>query len=162
MPICRSFISASQAQSRRKRAVSQAAPPVEKVSQHLIPLATLIGVSDEIREFKRVLPKVVEMGDAQLLVDDHLVESADQSTPLELRAEPSLAVLCLDNIGYKKTAELVFTGRAFTAQEMAQMGMVNSVVPREKLDEEVMEYASVIAKQALDTLMMQKYHFCNL
>ena len=36
--------------------------------------------------------------------------------------------------------------------------MVNSVVPREKLEEEVMEYASVIAKQALDTLMMQKYH----
>lgn len=73
-------------------------------------------------------------------------------------AEPSLAVHCLDNIGYKKTAELVFTGRAFTAREMEHMGMVNSVVPREKLEEEVMEYASVIAKQAIDTLMMQKYH----
>jgi enoyl-CoA hydratase len=73
-------------------------------------------------------------------------------------AEPSLAVHCLDNIGYKRTAELIFTGRAFTAKEMLAMGMVNSVVPRAKLDEEVMEYASVIAKQALDTLMMQKYH----
>ena len=73
-------------------------------------------------------------------------------------AEPSLAVHCLDNIGYKKTAELIFTGRAFTAQEMEHMGMVNSVVPREKLEDEVMEYASVIAKQALDTLMLQKYH----
>lgn len=73
-------------------------------------------------------------------------------------AEPSLAVHCLDNIGYKRTAELIFTGRAFTAKEMFSMGMVNSVVPRDKLEAETLEYASVIAKQALDTLMMQKYH----
>jgi enoyl-CoA hydratase len=73
-------------------------------------------------------------------------------------AEPTIAVHCLDNIGYKRTAELMLTGRAFTAQEMLNMGMVNSVVPRNKLDDEVMEYASVIALQPLDTLMMQKYH----
>jgi enoyl-CoA hydratase len=73
-------------------------------------------------------------------------------------AEPTIAVHCLDNIGYKRTAELMLTGRAFTARELLGMGMVNSVVSREKLDKEVMEYASVIALQPLDTLMMQKYH----
>lgn len=77
-------------------------------------------------------------------------------------AESVPAMSWMNDMGYHKTAELVFTGRAFTARELEHMGIVNKVVPLEKLEEEVMEYASVIAKQPLDVLMLQKHYLETL
>lgn len=68
----------------------------------------------------------------------------------------------LEELGAKKTAEMVFTGRAFTAEEMERAGMVNKVVPRDKLEEEVNEMASIIALQPLDILVVDKHYLETL
>jgi len=51
-------------------------------------------------------------------------------------------------IGEKKAKELVFTGGTLTAQEALQRGLVNRVVPREKLLETVMELAKAMIKHS--------------
>lgn len=48
-------------------------------------------------------------------------------------------------IGYKKFKEIVYTGRHITAKEMYEFGMVNKVVPRDQLEEEVDLMAKTIA-----------------
>jgi len=63
----------------------------------------------------------------------------------------------LESMGTKKAAEMMFTGRAFTAQEMEQCGLVNKVVRRDKLEQEVNEMASIIAMQPLDVLVVEKH-----
>lgn len=48
-------------------------------------------------------------------------------------------------LGARKAKEILFTGRAMTAQEAERTGMVNRVVPREKLDAETRQLAEQIA-----------------
>lgn len=48
-------------------------------------------------------------------------------------------------LGARKAKEILFTGRPVTAEEAAQVGMVNSVVPRAELDEQVRALATRIA-----------------
>jgi enoyl-CoA hydratase/carnithine racemase len=48
-------------------------------------------------------------------------------------------------LGPRKAKEILFTGRPVTAAEAEQVGMVNKVVPREKLDEETRALAAKIA-----------------
>ena len=40
-------------------------------------------------------------------------------------------------VGEKKAKELIFTGDSISAEEALKLGLVNRVVPREKLREEV-------------------------
>lgn len=68
----------------------------------------------------------------------------------------------MDTMGVKTAAEMLFTGRAFTAQEMERCGFVNKVVPRDRLEEEVTELASVIALQPLDFLVVAKHYLETL
>lgn len=63
----------------------------------------------------------------------------------------------MGQIGYKRFAEMMLTGRPFTAQEMYQCGFVNKVVPKERLEDEVIEIASVITMQPYDMLMTSKH-----
>jgi enoyl-CoA hydratase/carnithine racemase len=54
----------------------------------------------------------------------------------------------------------VFTGRPFTAREMYECSFINSVVPRERLEEEVQKYALACASnRPTDTVVMQKTFF---
>jgi enoyl-CoA hydratase/carnithine racemase len=63
-------------------------------------------------------------------------------------------------MGMRKFQEMVFTGRPFTAKEMADCGFLNSVVPRERLEAEVAKYALACARtRPTDTVMMQKTFF---
>lgn len=63
-------------------------------------------------------------------------------------------------MGLRKFQEMVFTGRPFTAQEMADCHFVNSVVPREQLEEEVRKYALACSvTRPTDTVMAQKTFF---
>jgi enoyl-CoA hydratase len=48
----------------------------------------------------------------------------------------------IEMMGLRKFQEMLFTGRPFTAKEMSKCGFVNSVVPREKLEEETLKYAT--------------------
>ena len=77
-------------------------------------------------------------------------------------AETFPAMAWMNTIGYQKTAEMAFTGRPFTAQELYEAGLVNRVVPREKLEDEVMEYALAIAKLPLDIIVVQKHYLQTL
>ena len=68
----------------------------------------------------------------------------------------------MEQMGYKKFAEMVLTGRPFTAREMEQCGFINKVVSQDRLEEEVMDIASVIALQPLEMLMMDKHYLETL
>lgn len=72
-------------------------------------------------------------------------------------------------LGARKAKELLFTGRSLTAEEAERAGMVNRVVPRDRLDDEVMALAAQIgemhpfalrqAKRAVNqTLDVQGFH----
>jgi enoyl-CoA hydratase/carnithine racemase len=63
-------------------------------------------------------------------------------------------------MGLRKFQEMVFTGRPFTADEMAECGFVNSVVPRDQLEAETAKYALACARtRPTDTVFMQKVFF---
>ena len=63
-------------------------------------------------------------------------------------------------MGLRKFQEMVFTGRPFTAEEMRELHFVNSVVPREKLEDEVMKFAQACAgNRPTDAIVMQKMFF---
>jgi 2-(1,2-epoxy-1,2-dihydrophenyl)acetyl-CoA isomerase len=48
-------------------------------------------------------------------------------------------------MGVAKAAEMIFTGRVADAQESERLGLVNRVVPPEKLMDETMELAQQLA-----------------
>lgn len=63
----------------------------------------------------------------------------------------------LEMIGYRKFAEMLFTGRPFTAQEAYECNFVNSVVSRDKLEDEVMKYADACSRsRPTDFVVAQK------
>ena len=59
-------------------------------------------------------------------------------------------------VGKKKAMELILTGEAIEAKEALSLGMVNRVVPLEKLDDAVMEIASKITVSSAPVLQMMK------
>ncbi len=59
--------------------------------------------------------------------------------------------------GYHMFREMVACGRTFSAKTMAELGMINRVVPREKLYDEVWKEAQRIAIVPLDGLVTGKY-----
>lgn len=62
-----------------------------------------------------------------------------------------------ETMGLRKFSEMLFTGRPFTAEEMYQCGFVNSVVPRENLEEETLKYALACSRsRPTDTVAVQK------
>jgi enoyl-CoA hydratase len=66
----------------------------------------------------------------------------------------------VETMGLRKFQEMLFTGRPFSAQEMAECGFINSVVPREKLEEETLKYATACAQtRPVDTIAVQKTFF---
>ena len=63
----------------------------------------------------------------------------------------------VETIGLRKFQEMLFTGRSFSAKEMYECGFVNSVVPRDKLEEETLKYATACARsRPVDTVAVQK------
>ena len=66
----------------------------------------------------------------------------------------------LEMLGYRKFAEMLFTGRPFTAAEAAACNFVNSVVPRDQLEAEVDKYADACSRtRPLDYVVAQKTLF---
>ena len=58
--------------------------------------------------------------------------------------------------GVRKAKEMLFTGRAITARTAKELGMVNRVVPRERLEAEALALAVEIAEQPLFGLKVAK------
>ncbi len=63
------------------------------------------------------------------------------------------------NIGRKRALEMLLTGRMIDAQTAADWGLVNRVVPAERLDQEVMELALQIASSSPLILKIGKQAF---
>jgi cyclohexa-1,5-dienecarbonyl-CoA hydratase len=78
--------------------------------------------------------EVVSMCDLALAADDAQFSQPEiklgQVAPIGLLLLPRL-------IGYRKAAELLFTGRTINAQEAESLGLLNGVAPRADLDEEL-------------------------
>ncbi|HSW12937.1 MAG TPA: enoyl-CoA hydratase/isomerase family protein [Solimonas sp.] len=63
----------------------------------------------------------------------------------------------IETIGLRKFQEMLFTGRPFTAQEMADCNFINSVVPLEKLADETKKYAMACSRsRPTDVIAVQK------
>jgi enoyl-CoA hydratase len=63
----------------------------------------------------------------------------------------------IETIGLRKFSEMLFTGRPFTAAEMDRSNFVNSVVPREKLEDETRKYALACSRsRPTDVVAVQK------
>lgn len=60
------------------------------------------------------------------------------------------------HVGYARAAEMLFTGRPIDAATAERWGLVNRVVPHDRLMEEAMETAGQIAAQAPHALRMAK------
>ena len=59
-------------------------------------------------------------------------------------------------VGHRKAKEMLFTGEPVSAQEARELGMVNQVVPRERLESATLEMAEKIAQRPMMGLRMSK------
>jgi len=59
-------------------------------------------------------------------------------------------------VGRKKTLELILTGDIISAQEAEKLGLVNHVVPSEKLEEKTIEWAEKFAQKSSLALQIGK------
>jgi enoyl-CoA hydratase len=59
-------------------------------------------------------------------------------------------------LGVRKAKELLFTSDWLSAEEARQVGMVNQIVPREKLQDAALEMAAKITKKSLFALKLTK------
>jgi trans-feruloyl-CoA hydratase/vanillin synthase len=64
-----------------------------------------------------------------------------------------------DTVGQRKALEYIMTGETFTGKQAAEMGLVNRAVPLEKLREETIELARVLASKNSVVLRAAKHGF---
>jgi dihydroxynaphthoic acid synthetase len=62
-------------------------------------------------------------------------------------------------VGMKKAKEIWYLCRRYTAKEALDMGLVNTVVPPDKLDEEVAKWCKELLEKSPTSLKMLKYAF---
>ena len=62
-------------------------------------------------------------------------------------------------VGQKKAREVFFLGKTYSAEEAADMGMVNEAVPHEELENVAMEWAEEICSKSPTATRMLKYAF---
>ena len=59
-------------------------------------------------------------------------------------------------MNWKRASEYLYTAQELSAEEAKEMGLVNRVVPRERLEDEVLELAYHVAQVPLSTLIAAK------
>lgn len=62
-------------------------------------------------------------------------------------------------VGHKKAMELALTGARFSAQQAQSWGMINTLAPREELDEQTLKLAEALANGPRDVLARTKQLF---
>lgn len=69
------------------------------------------------------------------------------------------SALLARQVGQKRAREIFFLGRNYSAQEAYEMGMVNAVVPHDKLEETAFEWAQEILGKSPTAIRMIKFAF---
>lgn len=69
------------------------------------------------------------------------------------------AVPLLKSLGRKKTLELILTGKIIDAIEAERIGLINKVVPAERLEEETLKYVKILADKSPLALQLGKKSF---
>jgi enoyl-CoA hydratase/carnithine racemase len=72
------------------------------------------------------------------------------------------AVPLSKSIGRKKTLELILTGKIIDAIEAERIGLINKVVPAERLEEETLKYAKILADKSPLALQLGKKSFYEM
>ena len=67
--------------------------------------------------------------------------------------------LWIQTIGVKKTKEMMLSGIPIDAQEALRVGLVNKVVPLDRLEAETMKMTEAISHRPLDGIVIGKAHF---
>ncbi|WP_132058409.1 1,4-dihydroxy-2-naphthoyl-CoA synthase [Halorussus amylolyticus] len=62
-------------------------------------------------------------------------------------------------VGQKKAREIFYLGKDYDAEEAAEMGMVNEVVPHEDLETVALEWAEEVNRKSPTAIRMLKYAF---
>jgi len=62
-------------------------------------------------------------------------------------------------VGQKKAREVFFRGKTYSAEEAADMGMVNEAIPHEELEDVALEWADEMASKSPTAIRMLKYAF---
>lgn len=62
-------------------------------------------------------------------------------------------------VGQKRAREIFFLGKSYSAQEAFEMGMVNAVIPHEKLETVAYEWAQEILTKSPTAVKMAKFAF---
>jgi naphthoate synthase len=69
------------------------------------------------------------------------------------------SALLARQIGQKKAREIFFLGKNYSADEAAQMGMVNAAIPHEDLEKVALEWALAINSKSPTAMRMLKFGF---
>ncbi|WP_440998672.1 1,4-dihydroxy-2-naphthoyl-CoA synthase [Fodinibius sp. SL11] len=69
------------------------------------------------------------------------------------------SALLARQVGQKKAREIFFLGRDYSAQEAYDMGMVNAIVPHDKLEKMAYQWAQEILEKSPTAIRMIKYAF---
>jgi naphthoate synthase len=69
------------------------------------------------------------------------------------------SALLARQVGQKKAREIFFLGKNYSAEEAAQMGMVNAAVPHEDLEKVALEWALAINSKSPTAMRMLKFGF---
>lgn len=69
------------------------------------------------------------------------------------------SALLARQVGQKKAREIFFVGKNYSAEEAAQMGMVNAVVDHQDLEEFALDWAKEITTKSPTAIRMLKYAF---
>lgn len=62
-------------------------------------------------------------------------------------------------MGWRRVKEMMLLGQPLNAERAKEFGMINKVVPKDKLEEEVNQIAETIAQRPLDGIVMGKKEF---
>ncbi|CAK7219513.1 hypothetical protein SBRCBS47491_003878 [Sporothrix bragantina] len=101
-------------------------------------------------------------GGCEFIVNCDLVVAADDAYFALPEVKRGIAAIggCLPRlirtVGLQRATEMALTGRNVTAQEMKEWGVVNSIVPKEKVVEEAIRYAQAIAQHSPDAIICSR------
>jgi len=128
----------------------------------------------EVQRLIRFMPKIViavvpgwSVGGGHSLHVICDMTIASQEHAIFKQTDPDVAsfdsgygsALLARQVGQKKAREIFFLGHNYSAQEAADMGMVNAVVPHEELEEVALDWAKTINSKSPTAMRMLKFGF---